>query len=105
MPDTTLPNRTLEKLASQARLKPFSDIKQEIPDWGWADEYAQSVLDRLAPIDDAWVEESERKKAENRAKRTRISTEKKANATTLPLLLHDRQWLRGVGAFAGCETV
>jgi hypothetical protein len=78
MPDTTLPDGTLKKLASQARLKPVSDIKQEIPDWDWGDEYALSVLDRrLAPIDDAWVEESERKKA---------------NATKLPQLSHDRQW-------------
>jgi hypothetical protein len=78
MPDVVLPQKLLTKIASQGRLKTVSDIKEHIPDWVWADKYGQSVLDLLAPIDTTWIEESVQKKAENKAKRARISAEKKA---------------------------
>jgi hypothetical protein len=58
-PKVVFPDKILKKIASQARLKTLSDIKKEIPDWDWADEYGQPMLDLLASIDNSWTEESE----------------------------------------------
>ncbi|KAI0302709.1 P-loop containing nucleoside triphosphate hydrolase protein [Russula brevipes] len=58
-PKVVFPDKVIKKIASQARLKTLSDIKKEIPDWDWADDYGQSMLDLLASIDNSWTEESE----------------------------------------------
>jgi hypothetical protein len=72
-----LPDTVLTKLASRARIKTVADIKNEVPEWLWADEYGDAILQLLEPIDLAWHEESERTKAEKKAKRAKISAERK----------------------------
>ena len=62
----------------EVQLKTVSDIKAEIPEWDWADDYAQLVLDLLALIDTTWTEELEWRKVENRVKQARITAEKRA---------------------------
>ena len=76
-PDVLLLDTVLTKLASRARIKTVSDIKNEVPEWLWADDYGDVVLKLLEPIDSAWHEENERKKMENKAKRAKISADKK----------------------------
>jgi hypothetical protein len=80
-----MPDTVLTKLATRARLKTLSDIKNEIPEWQWADEYGEEVLTLLAPIDVAWHEENEQMKAENKAKRARVSAENKAKRYEIQL--------------------
>lgn len=56
------------------------DIKNEIPEWLWADEYGDTlVLRLLEPIDMAWHEENERKKEKKKkkAKRAKVSADEK----------------------------
>jgi hypothetical protein len=72
-PEVLLPDTVLTKLASRARIKTISDIKNEVPEWPWADEYGDIVLKLLEAIDSAWHEENERKKVEKKAKRAKIS--------------------------------
>jgi hypothetical protein len=74
-PSALLPDAVLTKLATQARLKTLADIQERIPEWGWADEYGEEILKLLEPIDNAWHEENERKKAENKVKRAQLSEE------------------------------
>jgi hypothetical protein len=76
-PEVLLPDTVLTKLASRARIKTVSDIKNEVPEWLWADEHGDAILKLLEPIDLAWHEEGERKKVEKKAKRAKISAERK----------------------------
>jgi ribosomal protein L27 len=76
-PEILLPDTVLTKLASRARIKSVSDIKKEVPEWLWADEYGATILRLLEPIDSAWHDENERKKEENKAKRAKASADKK----------------------------
>lgn len=76
-PEVLLPDTVLTKLASRARIKTISDIKNEVPEWLWVDEYGEAVLKLLEPIDAAWHEENERKKTENKAKRAKVSADKR----------------------------
>jgi len=48
-------------LASRARLKTVSDIKEEIPEWLWADKHSGDILKALEPIDLAWEEDNARR--------------------------------------------
>jgi hypothetical protein len=80
-----MPDPLLTKLATCAHLKTLSDIKNEIPEWQWADEYGEEVLTLLAPIDVAWHEENKQMKAENKAKRARVSAENKAKRYEIQL--------------------
>ena len=77
-PDVLLPDPILTKIATRARIQTISDIKNEMPEWIWVDEYGEAVLKLLEPIDQSWREEIEQKKAENKAKRAKTSAEKKA---------------------------
>ena len=76
-PEILLPDTVLTKLASRARIRTVSDIKNEVPEWLWADEYGETVLKLLEPIDSAWQDENERKKEESKAKRAKASADKK----------------------------
>ena len=76
-PEVLLPDTVLTKLASRAKIKTVLDIRNEIPEWLWADEYGDIVLRLLEPIDMAWHEETERKKEENKAKRAKVTADKK----------------------------
>jgi hypothetical protein len=67
-PNVLLPETVLTKLASRTRIQTLDDIKEEIPDWIWADEYGNAILKLLKPIDRLWHEDHERQKAENKAK-------------------------------------
>jgi hypothetical protein len=76
-PEVLLPDTVLTKLASRAKIKTVSDIKNEIPEWLWEDEYGDILLKLLEPIDLAWHEEAERKREENKVKRAKVSADKK----------------------------
>ncbi|KAI9451132.1 hypothetical protein F5148DRAFT_1152557 [Russula earlei] len=52
------------------------DIKEEILEWIWADEYGEAVLKLLEPIDQLWCKENEQEKAENKAKQSKVSAER-----------------------------
>ena len=67
-PNVLLPDTILTKIATHARIQMLNNIKKEIPEWIWADEYGETILKLLEPIDRSWHEENERKKAENKAK-------------------------------------
>ena len=71
-----MPDTVLTRLATRARLKSVEDIKEDMSDWLWADEYAEEVLQILTPIDRAWHEENERQKAEKRAKKAKHTSER-----------------------------
>jgi len=77
-PNVLFSDTILTKIANRARIQTLDDIKKEIPEWIWADEYGDAVLKLLEPIDTSWREENDRKKAENKAKRAKVSAEKKA---------------------------
>jgi superfamily II DNA/RNA helicase len=74
-PESIIPDAVLTKIASRARLKTFADIKEELLDWIWVDEYGNEALQVLVPIDAAWNEENEREKAERKAKKARVTKE------------------------------
>ena len=76
-PEVLLPDTVLTKLASRARIKTISDIKNKVPEWLWVDEYGKAVLKLLEPINAAWHEENKHKKAENKVKCAKVSADKK----------------------------
>ena len=76
-PETIMSDAILTKLAKRARLQTVADIKKEIPDWIWADEYAEAILGLLEPIDREWHEEKERLKRDEKAKKAKASAELK----------------------------
>ena len=76
-PEVLLPDAVLKKLASRARIKTVSDIKDEVPEWLWVDEYGDLVLKLLEPIDSEWYEENEKKKEDKKAKKAKITADKK----------------------------
>ena len=67
-PNFLLPDTILTKIATRARIQMLCELKEELPEWIWADEYGKSVLKLLEPIDRLWHEENEQKKVENKAK-------------------------------------
>jgi hypothetical protein len=76
-PETILSDAILTKLAKRARLQTVADIKKEIPEWIWADEYAEAILGLLGPIDREWHEEKERLKRDEKAKKAKATAESK----------------------------
>jgi hypothetical protein len=46
-PMALMPDTVLTKLASLARLKTVADIKATIPEWMWADEFGEEILELL----------------------------------------------------------
>lgn len=84
-PEALLPDPWLEILAKGAHIKTVDSIKATLPDWGFADAHGAEVLDRLVPIDNAWMEDREGREDDNKAKRSRVS---KANK-----LVRDEKYL------------
>ena len=76
-PEVLLPDAVLKKLASRARIKTVLDIKDEVPEWLWVDEYGDLVLKLLEPIDSEWYEENEKKKEDKKAKKAKTTADKK----------------------------
>ena len=76
-PEVLLPDAILKKLASRARIKTISDIKDEVPEWLWVDEYGDAVLKLLEPIDSEWYEENEKKKEAKKAKKAKTTADNK----------------------------
>lgn len=73
-----LPDTILTKLITRAQIQTLIDVKEEIPEWIWIDEYGEAVLKLLEPIDRSWHEENEQTKAANKAKCAKVSAENKA---------------------------
>jgi superfamily II DNA/RNA helicase len=80
--EAILPDMILTKLATHARLQTLQDIKNDTPDWVWMDEYGDEVLQLLAPIDKAYHEENEKQKTEARAKKAKVTVEKRIACET-----------------------
>lgn len=76
-PEVLLPDAVLKKLASRARIRTVSDIKDEVPEWLWVDEYGDVVLKLLEPIDSEWYKENEKQKEDKKAKRAKTTADKK----------------------------
>ncbi len=76
--EVLLPDKILEILAKAAHIKCVDDIRRDIPEWEWVDDYGVEVLDRLRPIDNQWKAESTQAAEANKAKRRRTSEENKA---------------------------
>ena len=92
-PQTLMSDKTLTKLATSADIKTVDSIKTQIPDWIWADEYGEDVLNLLKPIDSAWKAEIDAKAKENRAraKKPKTAEAKHVEATGAPAPLHPAQ--------------
>jgi hypothetical protein len=45
-----LPDKVLMKLATQAWIMTILELKEEVPEWVWVDEYSESVLAMLRLI-------------------------------------------------------
>ena len=86
-------DKTLTKLATSADIKTVDSIKTQIPDWIWADEYGEDVLNLLKPIDSAWKAEIDAKAKENRAraKKPKTGEARHVEATGAPAPLHPAQ--------------
>ena len=77
LPEAILPDKILSKLVTQAQIKTLDLIKEEIPGWILAKQYGEDVLKVLEPIDNGWIEETEQRKEENRAKQAKQSAKNK----------------------------
>jgi hypothetical protein len=76
-PQALMSDKTLTKLATCADIKTVDLMKAQIPDWIWADDYGEEVLELLQPIDSAWKAELDAKAKENRAKKAKTVAEAK----------------------------
>ena len=68
-PTTLLPDSVLTKLAKCARIKMVADMKIELPEWPFVDNHGNEIIKLLEPIDSAWHDKKEQKKAKAKAKR------------------------------------
>ncbi len=76
--EVLLPDKVLDILAKAAHIKTVDNIRRDLPEWEWVNDYGAEVLDRLRPIDNQWKAESTHAAEENKAKRRRTSEENKA---------------------------
>jgi hypothetical protein len=56
-PNVLLPDAIVTKLATRSHISSVEDIKKEVPDWVFVDDYGSVVLDLIRKADDIWKEE------------------------------------------------
>jgi hypothetical protein len=76
-PKVLLPDAIITKLGSRAHVQTFEAVKNEIPDWDFADEHATEVLAVLVQADELWRLEHEQQLQENKLKRKQVSVARK----------------------------
>lgn len=79
--ETILSEKMLTTLASAARIKTLEDLKAELSDWAFADQFGYEVLAILQEIDRAWLTN----RTEKHQARKRIKTEGSATFITASL--------------------
>ncbi len=72
-----LPDNILNALASQTKIKTMADLEVALPDWDFAEEMGQVVLDKIAQVDGEWVAQNEAEKAARAEAKRLESAEKK----------------------------
>lgn len=89
-PDVLMPDKVLRKLALHTRIRTLEDIKTEIPDWDFCEEYGADVLDALQVEDRTWSQENNQsiqdratlRAAESATKRLQREEDKRAVRST-----------------------
>ena len=81
-PSIILPDHLITKFASSAWVKSVEDVRRELGDWMWIDEYSGEVLEGLGAVDRKYEEvrqakerERQRQKAEQEAEREKKKEE------------------------------
>lgn len=78
-PDILLPDKTLTRLASRARIRSVADMDSELSlPWDFAELHGTEVLRLLERTDEEWQGEDERRKEEKKAKRRKKTEENRA---------------------------
>jgi hypothetical protein len=78
-PAVLLPDAILTKLATRSHISTIEDIKREIPEWDFVDDYGCAILELVQKTDEIWKEDHERKLQANKELRKRRSLENKEN--------------------------
>lgn len=76
-PNVLLPDSIITKLATRSHISTIEDIKREIPEWDFADDYGSVILDIIHKTDDLWKEDHACKLKANKDTRKRRSIENK----------------------------
>ena len=76
-PTVLLPDAIVTKLATRSHILTVEDIKREVPDWDFVNEYGTIILDLIQKTDDLWKEDHESKLKSNKDTRKRRSAENK----------------------------
>lgn len=76
-PSTLIPDAIVTKLATRSHILTVEDIKNEIPDWDFADDYGSTILKLIQKTDDCWKEDHAHKIQTKKELRKRRSSENK----------------------------
>jgi hypothetical protein len=76
-PNVLISDAIINKLATRSHISTVEDIKQEILDWDFADDYGSVVLELIRKSDEDWKEDHARKLQTNKDVRKRQSLENK----------------------------
>jgi hypothetical protein len=76
-PDVLLPDTIVTKLAMRSHISTIEEIKKEIPDWDFVDDYGSIVLDLIQKTDEIWKEDHACKLQAKKDTRKRHSLENK----------------------------
>ena len=76
-PNVLLPDAIITKLATRSHILTTEDIKREIPDWDFVNDYGSIILDIIQKTDDLWKEDHASKLKANKDTRKRCSIENK----------------------------
>ncbi|PSS06546.1 hypothetical protein PHLCEN_2v3676 [Hermanssonia centrifuga] len=76
--ESLLPDKVLQMFAKAAHIHTLDDIKREIPDWEWADDHGEEILERLETIDNQWHAERDQSAVVKKTKRRETSKQNKA---------------------------
>jgi len=58
-PNALLPEEVITKLASSLSLSSLEDVKREVPDWDFAEDYGAVVIDAINKADELWKQNHE----------------------------------------------
>jgi superfamily II DNA helicase RecQ len=76
-PNVLLSDAIVTKLATRSHLSTIEDIRKEIPEWDFVDDYGRIVLDLIRETDETWKEVHARRLQLNKEGRKRRSLENK----------------------------
>lgn len=76
-PNTLLPDAVVTKLAARAHISTLDDIKNDIPEWDFVDNYGSTLLELIQKTDDIWKENHAQELQTKKDLRKRRSIENK----------------------------